>query len=89
MTDIDPTIIDSALSQTVTVDGVTVQVRIFKLEEDDGWTLEVINESGTSTVWEDPFAADTDAFEAFQRAVEIEGIETFLDDDAEGWTTIH
>jgi uncharacterized protein len=89
MTDTDPPIIDSPLSQTVTVDGVTVEVRIFKLEEDDGWTLEVVNESGTSTVWEDPFASDADAFEAFQRAVEVEGIETFLDDDEEGWTTIH
>lgn len=39
MTDIDPPIIDSPLSQVVTVDGVTVQVRIFKLEADDGWTL--------------------------------------------------
>lgn len=88
MTDTDPPIIDSPLSQAVTVDGVTVQVRIFKLEEDDGWTLEVVNESGTSTVWEDPFPADADAFGAFQRAVEEEGIETFLDDE-EGWTTIH
>lgn len=88
MTDIDPPIIDSPLSQTLTIDAITVQVRIFKLEEDDGWTLEVVNESGTSTVWEDPFPTDTDAFEAFQRAVEVEGIETFLDDE-EGWTTIH
>jgi len=39
-------------------------------------------------VWEDPFPADTDAFDAFTRAVEVEGIETFLDDE-EGWTTIH
>lgn len=88
MADTDPDIVESPLSQTVTVDGVTVQVRIFKLEEDDGWTLEVTNESGTSTVWEDPFPTDADAFEAFQRAVEAEGIETFLDDE-EGWTTIH
>lgn len=89
MADIDPTIIDSPLSRTVSQDGVTVQVRIFKLEDDKGWTLEVVNVSGTSTVWEDPFPADADAFEAFQRAVEAEGIETFLDDDEEGWTTIH
>lgn len=89
MADTDPPIIDSSLSQTVTVDNITVQVRIFKLEEDDGWTLEVVNEAGTSTVWEDPFATDAHAFEAFQRAVEEEGIETFLDDDEEGWTTIH
>lgn len=89
MADIDPPIIDSSLSKTVTVDGITVQVRIFKLDDDDGWTLEVVNEAGTSTVWEDPFLTDTDAFEAFQRTVKEEGVETFLDDDEEGWTTIH
>lgn len=89
MAETDPPIIDSPLSQTVTVDGITVRVAIFKLIEDEGWTLEVVNESGTSTVWEDPFPTDADAFEAFQRAVEVEGIETFLDDDEEGWTTIH
>lgn len=89
MIDNDPDIIESPLSQAVTVDGVTVEVRIFKLEADDGWTLEVVNEAGTSTVWEDPFPTDAHAYEAFQRAVEAEGIETFLDDDTSGWTTIH
>lgn len=89
MTETDPPIIPSPLSKTVNRDGITVEVRIFKLEEDDGWTLEVVNEAGTSTVWEDPFTTDAAAFEAFERAVEVEGMETFLDDDAEGWTTIH
>ena len=49
----------------------------------------MINETGTSTVWEDPFDTDVVAMEAFRRAVEFEGMETFLDDDADGWTTIH
>ncbi|WP_159982612.1 MULTISPECIES: hypothetical protein [unclassified Novosphingobium] len=89
MTETDPTIIPSPLSKTVSRDGIAVEVRIFKLEEDDGWTLEVLNQTGTSTVWEDPFDTDAAAFAAFQRTVEAEGMETFLDDDAEGWTTIH
>ena len=89
MADIDPPIIDSPLSQTVNRDGITVRIAIFRLEEDEGWTLEVVNETGTSTVWEDPFDTDAAAFEAFERAVEAEGMDTFIDDDAEGWTTIH
>ncbi|WP_260929427.1 hypothetical protein [Novosphingobium sp. 9] len=89
MPDINPHLIPSPLSQTVSQDGVTVHVEIFKLDSDDGWTLEVVNEAGTSTVWEDPFETDSAAFEAFERAVELEGMDTFLDDDAEGWTTIH
>jgi hypothetical protein len=89
MADIDPPIIDSPLSKIVSRDGITVQVAIFKFAEDQGWTLEVVNEAGTSTVWEDPFDTDTAAFEAFLRAVEAEGMDTFLDDDTSGWTTIH
>ncbi|TCM16500.1 hypothetical protein EDF56_10779 [Novosphingobium sp. PhB165] len=89
MADNDPPITVSPLSRMVSEDGITVRVEIFKLEADEGWTLEVINEAGTSTVWEDPFDSDASAFEAFKRAVEIEGIGTFLDDDGEGWTTIH
>lgn len=89
MADIDPTIIDSPLSQTISQDGITVQVAIFRLESETKWSLEVVNEAGTSTVWEDPFDTDADAFDAFRRAVEAEGMETFLDDDAEGRTTIH
>lgn len=88
MTDSDPPLIDSELSQTICQDDITVRVAIFKLEEEEGWTLEVVNEAGTSTVWEDPFDTDAEAFEAFKRAVETEGMETFLD-DADGWTTIH
>lgn len=89
MIDHDPPIIDSPLSRTFNRDGITVQVSIFKLEEDVGWTLEVCNSVGTSTVWDDPFNTDVDAFDAFLKAVEIEGMETFLDDDPEGWTTLH
>lgn len=89
MADLDPAIIVSPLSQTVTRNAVTVQVNIFRIEDDGGWTLEVVNETGTSTVWEDPFDTDAAALEAFQHAAETEGMETFLDDDTEGWTTIH
>lgn len=89
MTDIDPPVIDSPLSRTVSQDGIVVRVAIYKLDGEEGWTLEVINEAGTSTVWEDPFDTDAAALEAFGRAVEAEGMETFLDDDADGWTTIH
>ena len=89
MADTDPTIIDSPLSQTISQDGITVQVAIFRLESETKWSLEVVNEAGTSTVWEDPFDTDAAAFEAFLHTVEAEGMDTFLDDDSSGWTTIH
>lgn len=85
----DPPIIESPLSRTFSRDGISVQVAIFKIGGDAGWTLEVVNAEGTSTVWEESFDTDTAAFDAFVRALETEGMETFLDDDTSGWTTIH
>ena len=79
MPDRDPNIVTSGLSRTVTVDGVTVVVKIYRLEHDPQWVLEVVNEVGTSTVWEAPFDTDEEAFGAFQLTVEEEGMEAFLD----------
>ena len=79
MPDRDPNIVTSGLSRAVTVDGVTVVVNIYRLEDDPQWALEVVNEVGTSTVWEAPFDTDEEAFAAFQLTVEEEGMEAFLD----------
>ena len=75
----DPNIVNSGLSRTVTVDGVTVMVNIYRLEHDAQWALEVVNQVGTSTVWEAPFDTDEEAYAAFQLTVEEEGMEAFLD----------
>ena len=79
MPDRDPNIVTSSLSRTVTVDGVTVVVNIYRLEHDPQWSLEVINEIGTSTVWDAPFDTDEEANDAFQLTVDEEGMEAFLD----------
>ena len=83
MTDTDPTIIESPLSRTVSRDGITVRVLVYRLEHDPKWALEVVNDAGTSTVWDDLFDTDEAAFEAFTQAVAAEGMETFLDNDDE------
>ena len=75
----DPNIVTSGLSRTVTVDGVTVVVNIYRLEHDPQWALEVVNEIGTSTVWDAPFDTDEEANDAFQLTVDEEGMEAFLD----------
>ncbi len=75
----EPNLVRSGLSQTVTEDGVTVEVSIVRLEHETNWSLEVVNSSGTSIVWDDLFPSDEDAFAEFQRAVAEEGIRTFLD----------
>lgn len=79
MTDSDPVIITSALSRKVSRDGIVVRVEIYRLEDDELWTLEVVNEQGTSTVWDDLFATDELAFEVFSRTVATEGMATFAE----------
>lgn len=79
MSDHDPNLVVSGLSGTVTQDGVTVEVNIVRLEDEPGWSLEVVNASGTSTVWDDQFATDAAALDAFRQVVSEEGMACFLD----------
>ncbi|MCG5534997.1 hypothetical protein [Ectothiorhodospira mobilis] len=75
----EPELIQSPLSQAITCDCHTLQVDIYRLEEDIDWVLEVLNEDGTSHVWEDRFSTDQAALDALHAAIEEEGIGAFLD----------
>jgi uncharacterized protein len=75
----EPNLIRSGLSGTVTKDGVSIEVDIVRLEDEPSWSLEVVNSSGTSIVWDDLFLSDEDAYAEFQRTVAEEGIKTFMD----------
>ncbi|EAQ33710.1 hypothetical protein NB311A_00225 [Nitrobacter sp. Nb-311A] len=70
---------ESPLSGMVARDGMTVRVEIYRLVEGyESWTLEVVDHEGGSTVWEDRFATDKEAYAAFYRTLEVEGIRLFL-----------
>ncbi|WP_027962509.1 hypothetical protein [Halomonas halodenitrificans] len=75
----EPELIQSPLSQTITRDGHSLQVDIYRLEEEVDWLLEVVNEDGTSHVWDDRFATDQTALDAVHEAIDEEGIAAFLD----------
>lgn len=80
MIDEGPEIEESPLSGEVTRDGITVRVEIYRLVEGDrSWTLEVVDHEGNSTVWDDRFATDKDAYAKFYRTLEVEGIRSFLE----------
>jgi hypothetical protein len=81
MTDEDDIEIESsAYSRTLTLDGVTVHVEIYRLlGGDEGWSLEVIDHEGASTVWDQRFATDEEAFAEFARTLEAEGIRSFAE----------
>lgn len=77
--DNDPPIEDSPLSSPFTRDGITVEVKIYRLAgEGGGWSLEVVTPDGASTVWDDLFDTDSEAYRAFYLVVENEGIGTLL-----------
>ena len=60
-------------------DGISVDVRIYCVEGEREWVLEVINEAGTSIVWDDLFPCDDAAWNAFSQTLAEEGMATFLD----------
>ncbi len=74
----DVTLIYSPHCQVVTHEGVDLDVQIYTGAE-PGWLLEVVNERGTSIVWDDLFETDDEAFAAFKRTLDEEGLAAFAD----------
>ena len=77
MADPDEPITHSLLSQTVTRDGKTVSIEIYE-DGEGGWLLEVIDEYGTSSVWDDPFATDEDALAEALKTIDEDGIDSLI-----------
>ncbi len=69
-----PKLIESERSGPFERDGHLVEVHIYKLEHDKEWVLEVVDENGTSTVWDDKFRTDRIAWKEFLRTIEKEGM---------------
>ncbi|MBP1885096.1 hypothetical protein J2Z50_003386 [Ensifer mexicanus] len=62
-------------------DDVTVILRIYRpAGTNSDWTLEVFDEEGNTTVWNDTFDTDRDAFEEFLATVQRDGMRSFLDE---------
>ena len=75
----EPVIVDSKHSGAFQRDGITVEVAIYRLEEEEmEWSLEVIDEHGNSTVWDETFVSDDAAWNAFMEAINEEGIASIV-----------
>lgn len=61
-------LIDSPLSQILQEDNEQIEVLIYRLPDSD-WTLEVVNQNDTSTVWDETFPSDQEAL-----SVALDGI---------------
>lgn len=70
-------LIYSPLQQCYTADGETVEVCIYRMP-DTGWTLEVVDRYGNSTVWDGEFTTDEEAFNQFLADLKEDGIEAII-----------
>jgi hypothetical protein len=64
----------------VTRDDVTIHRRNLSIGRSKrGWSLEVVDQEGGSTVWNETFSSDTEAYAEFHRTLEKEGIRSFAE----------
>lgn len=67
----------SPLCQDLSDQGKTVRVEIYR-GEGSGWQLEVVDEFGNHTVWEDPFPTDAGALAEAKATIKEEGIDVLI-----------
>lgn len=72
----DIELIHSPLARTYSAEGRSVSIEIYR-SPGSPWVLEVVDELGTSTVWDELFDTDEAALEAALAAIEEEGIASF------------
>lgn len=75
--DDDYVLIHSPLCQTFRQDGISVEVIIYRGEDEKGWILEVVDQDDTSHLWDDQFATDELALKEFIDLVNKQGMKQF------------
>jgi uncharacterized protein len=76
-------LVHSPLSQTIERGGTTVKVEIYG-DGTGGWLLEVVDEFGSSTVWDDEFPTDGAALTEVLNTIDTEGIASLICDPPPG-----
>ncbi|RYE51834.1 MAG: hypothetical protein EOP21_00290 [Hyphomicrobiales bacterium] len=85
----EPKITISPLSQSFARDGLTVDVKIYRVEGSEDWTLEVVDGENNSVVWTEPFASDQEAWDEFVSGVATLGLAALMDPDDIQEITVH
>ncbi|MEW5248850.1 hypothetical protein [Microbulbifer sp. 2201CG32-9] len=68
---------ESALCQSYTENGITVQIDIYE-DGEGAWLLEIVDENNNTTVWEDTFTSEQGALDEALEALSEEGIASFV-----------
>ncbi len=74
----DPKLEVSPLSQDISSGGKTITVDIYRLEGEEEWALEVVDEFNNSTVWDEFFVTEASALTEAKKAILEERISTFI-----------
>ena len=77
----EPNLVNSRLSQIILVGINEIRIDIYKLEHETRWCLELVNDEGTSVVWDDTFPSDQAAFNEAEKAMSTEGLVLFGDSE--------
>lgn len=76
----------SGLGDRIERDGRTVQVQIYrgKGATEEGWILQLVDESsGSSICWDELFETDREAFDYLLKEIDEEGLDRVIDDAPE------
>ncbi len=68
----------SSLSKTYEENGKSVEVEIYKGEDEEGWILEVLDDYGNSMIAEVQFETEQMAWDRFILDVNKDGIDAFI-----------
>lgn len=66
------------MSRLISSGGRTVDVQIYRFVGETSWILEVEDEYGNSTVWDDAFASDSAALVEAKKSILSEGVTAFI-----------
>ncbi len=73
----DYVVIDSPLSGELRRDGITIDVQIYRGDEDETWVLEVVDSENASHLWDDQFSTYQAAMDELIRTIQREGMKQF------------
>ena len=74
----DPEIEYSECSQKINSGGRTLSVDIYRIKGTEGWSLEIEDEFGNSTVWDDLFESDVAAIAEAKKSILEETVSAFV-----------
>lgn len=73
----EPELVQSSLSQSIEVEGKSLRIEIYKMEDEVQWVLEIEHEDGNSLVWDELFDSDFLALNEARQTLKKEGLSAF------------